>query len=70
MANLVITYEDGSSQGWGLTEREADVSSYAIERLFGKPRISQGSNISKTRRTEIAEEENRRIRHLSSKSNL
>ena len=67
MAILTITYADGSSANWGLTEREADVSHFAIERLFGKPTLNR--DIARKGIT-LAEKENRRIRHFSTKSNL
>lgn len=55
MANLTIKYEDGSSQEWNLTEREADVIEFHVERLFGLPRLrtSKGFNAKEANRFKI-----------------
>lgn len=66
MAILTITYEDGSFANWGLTEREADVSHFAIERLFGKPRLVRGNIVEEVKKEMDAKEEDRERTTLSS----
>lgn len=63
MANLTIKYEDGSTQEWGLTEREADVAEFHIEKLFGKPKLSSN-------RSHLAKEEDRKRAIVSSTQNV